>query len=650
VVPQLLSIALLDAVPAPPPRRHLSGLAALFGGALLLVLAACEQPPPGDAGGRVITSNVEDWRDEVIYQVIIDRFADGDYANNRGVEVVGKHLGRYQGGDYQGVIDRLPYLKELGITTVWISPVVRNVEQDAGFSGYHGYWTQDFLHVNPHFGDLAKLQQLVDTCHAQGIKVILDIVTNHIGQLWYYDINNNGQPDDMIFGGGGASYGSKNKDVPGKLTRATEWDPDYDSRGVQSFTSLGEAGPAPLLWVYQPEINRVPIRPEVFQNPDFYHRRGRTTVWENKPTLGQPPCVTAPDNNTELCDYVRQQEIYGDFPGGLKDLATERPEVRQALIKVFQHWIEVGDFDGFRIDTLKHVEHEFWREFCPAMRQRARELGKQKFLMFGEAFSGADTLLSSYTQSNEVDSVFYFSQKYRIDGVFKGNQPTSQLQQLHDDRVKLYSATPHADGIGVGPNEALVNFMDNHDVERFLNTGTVEALHVALTYLMTTTGIPCIYYGTEQQFSGGNDPSNREVMWLGNAAAGLAPYDTTNATFQHIKTLGALRKQHAALRRGDFTIRWSTNSTGSESDAGIFAYERTTQGSTALVVLNAASCGGRTHSQTSSGGKLMSTSFPAGTTLTNVLPDADPADDFVVGAGGLDVRVPCQGAKILVRK
>jgi alpha-amylase len=631
-------------------RRDSSRLAAFVGGALLLVMAACEQPLPGDAGGRIITSNVEDWRDEVIYQVIIDRFADGDYSNNQGVEAVGKHLGRYQGGDYQGVIDRLPYLKELGVTALWISPVVRNLEADAGFSGYHGYWTQDFLHVNPHFGDLAKVQQLVDACHAQGIKVILDIVTNHIGQLWYYDINKNGQPDDMIFGGGGASYGSKNKDQPGNFTRASEWDPDYDSRGVQSFTSLGESGAAPLLWVYQPALNRVPIRPEVFQNPDFYHRRGRTTVWENKPALGSSFCPTAPDNNTELCDYVRQQEVYGDFPGGLKDLATEKPEVRQALIKVFQHWIEVGDFDGFRIDTLKHVEHGFWQEFCPAMRQRAKELGKQKFLMFGEAFSGSDTLLSSYTQNNEVDSVFYFSQKYRIDGVFKGNQPTSDLQQLHDDRIKLYNSTPHPDGIGVGSSQALINFMDNHDVERFLYSGNVESLRGALTYLMTTIGIPCIYYGTEQQFAGGNDPSNREVLWLGNPVAGLAPYDTTNETFQLIKTLSTLRKEHAALRRGDFTIRWSTTSTGSEADKGIFAFERTYEGNTVLVVINAASCDGRTHSQTSAASKLMTTSFAAGTTLTNVLPDADPTDEFVVGASGLDVRVPCRGAKILVRK
>ena len=70
-------------------------------------------------------------------------------------------LGLYQGGDWQGVIDHLDYLETLGVTALWISPVVRNLETDANFDGYHGYWQQDFAHVNPHFGDLAKLRELV---------------------------------------------------------------------------------------------------------------------------------------------------------------------------------------------------------------------------------------------------------------------------------------------------------------------------------------------------------------------------------------------------------------------------------------------------------------------------------------------------------
>lgn len=618
--------------------------------ALLWAASGCHAPPPGAGEGRKITSNVEDWRDEVIYQVLVDRFADGDVSNNYNVDRSGLRRGHYQGGDWRGLIDKIPYLKKLGVTAIWISPVVRNLEADAGFQSYHGYWTQDFLDVNPHFGDLAMMQETVDTLHEHGLKVILDIVTNHIGQLFYYDMNGNGQPDDTLFGGGGQSYGSNNQDIAGQLTRASEWDPDYDSRTVQRFTSLGESGPAPIRWVYQPEINRLPIQPAVFQNPSWYHKRGRITVWEAKPTLGSKWCPTATDSNVELCDYVRQQETLGDFPGGLKDLATERPDVRQALIQSFKYWITVGDFDGFRIDTLKHVEHGFWKEFNPAMRAHAAALGKKNFLQFGEAFSGADRLLGSYTTEGQVDSVFYFSQKYRIDAVFKQGVATRALEQLHADRLTYYGKQAHAGGVGIPPTEALVNFMDNHDVSRFLYDGTPEALHAALIYLLTTVGIPCIYYGTEQLFDGGNDPGNRESMWLGNPKRKLAPFDTENATFKHIQQLIELRRKYLPLRRGDFTVRWATDHTGNESDAGIFAYERAAGSDRALVVINAKVCeGGKTHSQTSDGASVMTTGFAAGTKLVNVLPDADLQDEFTVGAGGaVDVRVPCQGGKILV--
>jgi alpha-amylase len=624
-----------------------------------LLLAACHTPPPGAAGGRELTSNVTDWRDEVIYQIVVDRFADGDASNNANVDE--HHLGRYQGGDWQGIIDRIPYLKALGVTAVWISPAVKNLEQDAGFAGYHGYWTQDFLSPNPHFGDLAKLQQLTGALHDAGMKVILDIVTNHIGPLFYYDINMNGRADDMIFGGGGASFGSKNKDLPGTLTRATEWDPDYDSRGVQAFTALGEAGAAPMVWVNQPENNRVPVRPAVFQNSAWYHRRGRITVWENKPTLGQSPCATAPDNNVELCDYVRTQEVLGDFPGGLKDLATERADVRRALIQVFSRWIELADFDGFRIDTLKHVERGFWRSFCPAIRQHTKQRGKTKFLMFGEAFSGADQLLSSYTTKDQVDSVFYFSQKFTVfDEVFKQGKPTAAIKALHADREALYASTPQPGGAGAAPADLLINFIDNHDVSRFLHDSTLPALHSALIYLLTTVGVPCIYYGTEQQLFGGNDPSNREPLWRGNAKHKLSPYDTSNATFKQIQTLTALRAAHAPLRRGTMKVVWSTQAAAASADldAGMVAYERSHGGETVLVAINTADCtAARKSSRTSRGAgasaETMTTSFSSGTKLTNVLPDAGgkQGDTYTVGgAGALDLVVPCRSGKVLLVK
>ena len=136
-----------------------------------------------DYAQQPIATHVTDWRDEVIYQLLVDRFADGDTGND--VRVDRTALGRYQGGDWLGVIQQLDYIQRLGVTTLWISPVVRNVDTDAGFDGYHGYWASDLTALNPHFGDLAMLRRLVRECHSRQIKVIVDIVTNHMGQMFF---------------------------------------------------------------------------------------------------------------------------------------------------------------------------------------------------------------------------------------------------------------------------------------------------------------------------------------------------------------------------------------------------------------------------------------------------------------------------------
>ncbi len=627
---------------------------------------------------------IEDWRDEVIYQIFVDRFADGDINNNFNVDKSAP--GRYHGGDWQGIIDKLGYLEDLGVTAIWISPVVKNVEEDAGYASYHGYWTQNFLEVNPHFGDLSKLRELVDECHKRDIKVILDIVTNHIGPLFYYDMNGNGRPDDFLIGGGGTAYGSNNQDFSSNLTRTSEWDPEYDSRGVQGFTSLGEFGPAPVRWVYEPEINRVPPQPPEFQNPEWYNRRGRVTVWRYEQEACQFIC-DKPENDCdgsvywwnvpECRSYIREQETKGDFPGGLKDLDTTRQDVRDALFEVFAYWVETADFDAFRIDTLKHVEHEFWQDFCPRMRAHAAALGKRNFFMFGEAFDGNDELLASYVGDDQVDSVFYFSQKYIVfDGVFIGGNPTRHIEDLWKQRlgdpsdpgyVPLYTDTPNAggpvdeDGNLVSPRQLMVNFIDNHDVERFrFRFDDTRAHHNALFLLLTQDGIPCIYYGTEQRFSGGNDPYNREDMWLSG-------YDTENGTFRFMQTLIQLRKDLAPLRRGDLRIVWSTETPadGQSDDAGIFAFERTYKGETVLVVVNTSN--NRT-SRPYNNGYSMQTSFPAGTTLVNMLCEQGPDGDYgahicseqeraqqtyTVGAGGVlgqSLQIPPRSGVILVRQ
>jgi glycosidase len=562
-------------------------------------------------------TRVQDWRDEVIYQVLVDRFADGSVNNN--FQVRPGALARYQGGDWQGMIEHLDYIEKLGVTTLWISPVVKNVETDADVDGYHGYWAQDLTQTNPHFGDIADLRALVAEAHKRKLKVVLDIVTNHMGQAFYYDMNLNGNPDIYIGGTGSTS----------PVTRISEFDPDWDPRGVQAFTSLGNAGRAPIIFIQDPNINRVPPAPGVLGRLEGYHGFGRILNYDDD-----------------------AQRLLGDFPGGLKDVNTENPEVRKTMIDVYAKWVEETDLDGFRIDTVKHVEYEFWETFAPEVRKRLAAKGKQKFLMFGEAFDGNDKLLGSYTLPKRLDSVFYFSQHFQVfRDVFQyANSPeqkgTKQIADLWGERSKNYGAEPQEGGIGIPPTKALVNFLDNHDVARFLfyargqDAEKKAAMRNALTLLMTEDGIPCLYYGTEQDFAGGNDPANREVLWD-------TKFATSGDTFLHFSKLARLRRSYAALRRGDLAVVYSTPHTGDEADAGVFAFERTggdAGNAYALVVLNT---NGKKASTTEDAGKGMKTTLAPGITLVDVL-DPEQPRFTVEGDGSVKVSVPAQRGRVLV--
>jgi glycosidase len=564
--------------------------------ALVLTSASCWN---GEDLQPKVTNNVEDWRDEVIYQLLTDRFADGDLNNDFNVDRAAP--GRYHGGDFRGVQDKIPYLKELGVTAVWISPVVKNVEEDAGHASYHGYWAQDFSSVNPHFGDLAELREMVNALHAAGIKVILDIVTNHVGQLFYYDINGNGSPDESVAG------------YQDNVVHISEWDPDYDPRGIMGFTSLGESGPAPIRWLWMPEINRVPPMPVEFQNKDWYNRRGRVTDWNQD-----------------------DQVVRGDFPGGLKDLNTSLPEVRDALFKVYSAWLDSADFDGFRIDTVKHVEHESWQDFCGRMRAHAAQLGKKNFFMFGEVFDGRDDKVGSYSFNGELDTLFNFPQKFAIDSVFKSNGATRILEQNLAARRHDFSSEAIPSIGGVNSQQVIVNFLDNHDVPRFLyDKPSVPALQTALAYLFFEEGIPDVYYGTEQEYSGGNDPRNREDL-------SRSEYSTQTPTFKWISRIAKLRKAYPALRRGEMTFRYSTEHTGDEQDSGVLAFERATDKQTVLVAINVSDA---KTSQTSFGNTDMHTGFAAGTALVDVL----SGEQVTVGAeGALRLELGPRQTRLLV--
>ena len=350
--------------------------------------------------------------------------------------------------------------------------------------------------------------------------------------------------------------------------------------------------------------------------------------------------------------------------------------------------------------------------------------------MFGEAFDGNDELLGSYTHGEGVDSVFYFSAYYRVFmNVFAQAAPTEGIKALFEERkakltepalvaetvdricklscakpdandsrclngydacvtqlntegIQRYSTTPKhlgptsAEGMPLSSDKLLINFLDNHDVPRFLYSATPalsadeaesqrqqkkllghQRLRNALAYLLTFDGIPCIYYGTEQNFSGGPDPSNREDMWYSG-------FDQKGETYLYMKKLIKLRKELVALRRGDLNFVWTSNeparkqgeaSSSSSPGAGLLAFERSTPEQTVLVVVNTNDVDLQANEQAprldetkGSDGKGMKVSFPPNSKLRDALASSNDHEFTVNAEGEVVISLPPRSARVLV--
>ena len=305
------------------------------------------------------------WQDRFIYQILVDRFEDGDPSNNvrAGVGVEPDDLSRHQGGDWVGVTQRLDYVKRLGAGAIWISPIVRNVDRTETEDGYHGYWAEDFTEVNPRYGTLDELQELVRQAHARDLRVIIDVVTNHAGRVFNYDLDGDGQLDEG------------------------EVEPPYRSQPYD----------VPLLWGA--------TRPNLYRNGER---------WE----LG-----AAEYRRRGFGGYVGEGRVYGDFGTGLRDLDTENQEVFDALLETYVRWVELTDVDGFRIDAVPHIEDSYWAEFCRRLRTELAARGKRDFMLLGEVFEQQAAQLARFTGEDELDSVFDFPFKFSfIDQVVLGGR------------------------------------------------------------------------------------------------------------------------------------------------------------------------------------------------------------------------------------
>ncbi len=501
----------------------------------------------------------QDWRDQWIYFLLVDRFNNAD-APPRQAPWNGEH-GVFQGGNLAGIRAQLDYLKQLGVGALWLSPVLKNCQYNP-FT-YHGYGMQDFLQVEPRFcsdpvaaaANPQKAEEeliaLVDEAHARGMYVILDIVLNHAGDVFAYAL-----PD-------------------GSTVSETDWrDAPYDIRW-RDATGNGrpdwpvppvDAPPDALVW------------PRELQHNAFFRRQGRGGE------LGG--------------DFASLKEFVTDLREAGPEGETRRP-VRDALIRIYQYAIAKFDVDGFRIDTLKYVEPEFALIFGNAMREFALSIGKKNFFTFGEVYDDEEKVARfigrQATQDTDlmgVDAALDFPLFFRLPGMVKGWSSPAEVVGVYERRKQVERGILSSHGEA---SRFFVTFLDNHDQRnRFFHSppdapmAFADQATLGLALLFTLQGIPCLYYGAEQGLSGAgsSDAAVREALW-GKPEA----FDRGHPFYQTLRWLSEVRREHPALRYGRQYFRpISGNGTHfgvSTFRGGVLAFSRILNDREVVVVANA---------------------------------------------------------------
>jgi glycosidase len=499
------------------------------------------------------------WEDQVLYFMMLDRFSDGreqGYRANDGTTVgdgttppfrppdAGDAIGseedarhwreagaRWVGGTLKGLTSKLGYLHRLGVTAVWVSPVLKQV---AFQETYHGYGIQNFLDVDPHFGTRDDLREMVRVAHDHGIYVILDIILNHVGNVFGYE------PD---------RHWTRNE-------QTGEWflDPRWDGHPYRVKGFHDEQGDPSLPFQRLDPPHRDAawpngaIWPAEFQEPPLYTQKGRISNWEHYP-----------------------EYLDGDF-FDLKDITlghggldTYRPSpALLALCQVCKFWIAFADVDGFRVDTVKHMDPGATRLFAAVIHEFAQSLGKEKFYLIGEITGGRERAFTTLEETGLDAALGISDEPGKLEGLIKGEVNPEEYFDLFRNSL-LVRKESH-----VWFRNKVVTILDDHDqVRKGENKARFCAGDAAWPKLVlnalalnaTTLGIPCFYYGTEQRFdgAGGNDRYIREAMFGGTFGAFRSRerhfFDEEGPVYQELAKILALRKDKIGLRRGRQYLR-----------------------------------------------------------------------------------------------
>ncbi|ALV36103.1 pullulanase-type alpha-1,6-glucosidase [Streptomyces sp. CdTB01] len=521
----------------------------------LAAQAASPPPPPSDAKLAAEPARHDDTREQ-FYFVMPDRFANGDTGNDEG-GLTGSRLstgydptdkGFYQGGDLKGLTKKLDYIKGLGTTAIWMAPIFKNQPvQGTGSNasaGYHGYWITDFTKVDPHFGTNKDLATLISKAHAKGMKVFFDVITNHTADVVDYE---------------GKSYDYLSKGAFPYLTKDGRPFDDADyADGTKRFPPV-DTDSFPRTPTVPAGKKNLKV-PSWLNDPTMYHNRGDST-------------------------YAGENATYGDF-SGLDDLWTERPEVVSGMEKIYERWVRDFGVDGFRIDTVKHVNMEFWTQWATALDAYAAAHGRKNFFMFGEVYSADTSITSPYVTQGRLDATLDFPFQDAARTYASQGGSAQKLASVFGDDYKYTTDKANA--------YEQVTFLGNHDMGRigyFLKQDNPKATDAELLakdklaneVMFLSRGNPVVYYGDEQGFTGsGGDKDARQPMFASKIAdyldddeigtdrtAASDAYDTKAPLYKEISALGKLRKANPALTDGVQTERYAADG------PGVYAFSRT---------------------------------------------------------------------------
>lgn len=416
---------------------------------------------------------------DVIYLIMTDRFSDGDATNNKDVDR--KNPRAWHGGDFRGIINRLDYFKELGITTIWLTPWYDNPDGanqcDKPWcpnTNYHGYHAIDYYGVENHFGTMADLHLLVREAHKKGIKVVQDQVANHVG-------------------------------------------------------------------VQHPWAKNPPL--------ENWFSQFSANSFNNSVLLSPNSSRTEHDNL-----------LKGWFNELLPDMNQTEPEVSRYLIQNALWWIGMTGIDGIRQDTIQYMPREFIRDWSAAILKQY-----PKYYMVGEVFE-EDSAQTAFFQGGKkgwdgidtnLPSVFDFRLWRTSQDVFTGKKPARALR----DVLKYDGLYPNINNV--------TTLTNNHDTDRFMSLpgATLEGAMMHIAFMLSTRGIPQLYYGEEIAMTGGHDPDNRKDFPGGFPGDPRDAFTRAGRTadeqrlFEEVQAWIEIRKKSNSLKTGKtIEIRYDDNS------------------------------------------------------------------------------------------